>query len=113
MIVRSKSRLVHVAAIGLICGLPSVGDDEAGKILRPTNNSSHASGQIDLVATAPSGKLQMDGIVIEADRPFPDALHASVKAAPGMHSLILLWDGGKKEVPFFLGPNPPADFPAL
>jgi predicted CXXCH cytochrome family protein len=110
MMVRSKAWPVLTAAIGLMCGLPSVADDEAGKILRPANNSSHESGQIDLVATAPSGKLQMDGILVEAERPFPDVLHASVKAAPGMHTLVLLWEGGKKEVHFFVGPNPLPDF---
>ncbi len=110
MMPRSKRRLVLVAAIGLMCGLPSVADDEAGKILRPANNSSYNSGPIDLVATAPSGKLQLDGIVIEAERPFPDVVHAAVKAAPGMHSLVLAWEGGKKEVRFFVGQNPPAGF---
>ncbi len=110
MMPRSKRQLVLVAAIGLMCGLPSVADDEAAKILRPANNSSYNSGPIDLVATAPSGKLQLDGIVIEAERPFPDVLHAAVKAAPGMHSLVLAWEGGKKEVRFFVGQNPPAGF---
>jgi len=110
MMVRSKARLVLVTAIGLMCGLPSLADDETGKILRPANNSSHASGRIDVVATAPSGKLQMDGTFIDAERPFPDVLHATVKATPGMHSLVLVWEGGKKEVRFFVGPNPPADF---
>jgi len=80
MMVRSRARLIPVAAIGLICGLPSIADDETGKILRPANNSSHTSGPIDLVATALSGKLQMDGIAIEVERPFPDVLHASVNA---------------------------------
>ena len=109
MMARSTAWLVLVAAIGLMCGLRSVADDEVGKILRPANNSSYNSGPIDLVATAPSGKLQLDGIVIEAERPFPEVLHASVKAGPGMHSLVLVWEGGKKEVRFFVGPNPPAD----
>src|SRR5260370_5327679 len=110
MMVPSKSRLALIAAIGLMCGSPSVADDEAGNILRPADNSSHQSGKIDVVATAPSGKLQLDGVLIEAERPFPEVFHATLKAAPGMHSLVLLWDGGKKEVHFFVGPNPPAGF---
>ena len=110
MMVPSKSRLALIAAIGLMCGLPSVADDEAGMILRPADNSSHQSGKIDVVATAPSGKLQLDGVSIEAERPFPEVFHATLKAAPGMHSLVLLWEGGKKEVHFFLWPNPPAGF---
>jgi len=36
MMVRSRGRLIFVAAIGLMCGLA---DDDAGKILRPANNS--------------------------------------------------------------------------
>ena len=110
MRVRSKNRLVVVAAIGFMCGIPCIADDETGKILRPANNSSYKTVPIDLIATAPSGKLQLDGIVVEAERPFADVLHASVNAAPGMHSLVLVWEGGKKEVHFFVGPNPPADF---
>jgi predicted CXXCH cytochrome family protein len=110
MTVRSKARLALGAAIGLMCGLQSAADVDAGKILRPADNSSFATGQIDLVATAPSGKLQLDGIAIQTEQPFPDVFHATLKATPGSHSLVLLWEGGKKEVHFFVGPNPPAAF---
>ncbi len=110
MMVRSKARLVLAAAIGLMCGVLSAADDDAGKILRPADNSSHESGQIDLVATAPSGKLQLDGTFIQTEQPFPNVFHATLKASPGLHSLVLLWEGGKKEVRFFVGPNPPAGF---
>ena len=99
-----------VAAIGLMCGLLSAADTDAGKILRPPDNSSFATGQIDLVATAPSGKLQLDGASIQTEQPFPDVFHATLKLSPGLHSLVLLWEGGKKEVHFFVGPNPPAAF---
>jgi predicted CXXCH cytochrome family protein len=98
------------AAIGLMCGLLYASDDDAGKILRPANNSSYESGQIDLVATAPSGKLELDGISIQTEQPFPDVFHATLKLSPGMHSLVLLWEGGKKEVHFSVGPNPPTAF---
>ena len=110
MMVRSKARLVLAAAIGLMCGVLSAADDDAGKILRPADNSSHESGQIGLVATAPSGKLQLDGTFIQTEQPFPNVFHATLKASPGLHSLVLLWEGGKKEVHFFVGPNPPAAF---
>jgi predicted CXXCH cytochrome family protein len=110
MMVRSKQRLVLAVTIGLIFGVLPAADDEAGKILRPADNSSHQSGQIDLVATAPSGKLQLDGLPIQTEQPFPDVFHATLKASPGLHSLVLLWDGGKKEAHFFVGPNPPAAF---
>src|SRR5260370_15548391 len=110
MMVPSKSRLALIAAIGLMCGSPSVADDEAGNTVSPADNSTQQSGKIDVVATAPSGKLQLDGVSIEAERPFPEVFHATLKAAPGMHSLVLLWEGGKKEAHFFVGPNPPAGF---
>lgn len=110
MTVRWKGWLVLAAAIRIPAGLLSAADDDPGKILRPANNSSHMSGQVDVVATAPSGKLQLDGTPIQTEQPFPDVFHATLKASAGMHSLILLWEGGKKEVHFFIGPNPPADF---
>lgn len=110
MMVRSKARLVLSAAIGLTSGLLTAADDDAGKILRPAGNSSHKSDQIDIVATAPSGKLQLDGVFIKTEQPFPDVLHATLKASPGLHSLALMWEGGKKEVHFFVGPNPPPAF---
>ena len=101
-----KVRLAFAAAIGLLSGLLSAADDDAGKILRPADNSSYATGQIDLVATAPSGTLQLDGISIQAEQPFPDVFHATLKASIGLHSLVLLWEGGKEGSAFsFVGPT--------
>ena len=110
MIVRPKALFFLAVAIGLTRGLPAAADDETGKILRPADNSSHASGQIDLVATAPSGKLLLDGDTVKTEQPFPDVFHTTLKTSPGLHSLVLLWEGGKKEVHFYVGPNPPAAF---
>src|SRR5579864_9319554 len=110
MTVRWKGWLVLAAAVGFTGGLLPAADDDPGKILRPANNSSHMSGQIDVIATAPSGKLQLDGALIRTEQPFPDVFHATLKASTGMHSLVLLWEGGKQEVHFFVGPNPPAGF---
>jgi predicted CXXCH cytochrome family protein len=98
------------AATVLSCGVLSAADDEAGKILRPADRSSHQSSEIDIVATAPSGTLQLDGAPIEHEQPFPNVLHATVTAKPGLHSLVLLWEGGRKEVDFFVGSNPPTGF---
>jgi predicted CXXCH cytochrome family protein len=94
----------------MTCGPVSAADDETGKIMRPADKSSHQSDQIDIVATAPSGKLQLDGAIIESEHPFPNVLHATPKVKAGLHSLVLMWDGGKKEVSFFVGPNPPTGF---
>ena len=98
------------AVIALCGGLLSAADEEAGKIMRPAANSSHPSGDVDIVATAPAGKLQLDGAPVPSEQPFPNVLHATVKPTNGPHSLVLVWEGGKKEVRFFVGPNPPAGF---
>ncbi|HTM50024.1 MAG TPA: cytochrome c3 family protein [Bryobacteraceae bacterium] len=98
------------AAIAMFCGFSYAADQEAGRILRPADNSSHAAGQVDLVATAPSGKLQLDGAPVQTEQPFPNVFHATLKASPGAHSLVLEWEGGRKEVRFFVGPNAPAPF---
>jgi predicted CXXCH cytochrome family protein len=84
--------------------------DEAGKILRPADKSAHVKGSIDIVATAPSGKLELDGKPIPVEQPFPNVFHGVLQAAPGQHTLVLKWDGGQKEVRFFAGPNAPASF---
>jgi predicted CXXCH cytochrome family protein len=110
MMARWRNALVLASAIGFSVGLLPAADDEPGKILRPANNSAHMGGKVDVVATAPMGKLQLDGTLIQTGQPFPDVFHATLNASTGLHSLVLLWDGGKKEVHFFVGPNPPADF---
>jgi predicted CXXCH cytochrome family protein len=109
MRIRSRTRLL-AAAIALISGILSAAGDETGKILRPADHSSHQSGEIDIVAMAPSGKLQLDGASIKNEEPFPNVLHATLKTTPGLHSLALVWEGGKEEVHFFVGPNSPAEF---
>ncbi len=95
--------------VGLLCGLLPAAD-EAGKIMRPADRAALSTGPVDIVATAPSGKLELDGRPVAAEQPFPDVFHAALKAAPGVHSLVLSWDGGRKEIRFFVGPNPPAGF---
>src|SRR5690348_11303511 len=99
-----------VASIGLICGAMAAADDDVGKILRPADHSSFECGEINVVATAPGGALQLDGVPLRAEQPFANVFHASVKPAPGLHTLILSWEGGKREVQFFVGANAPAGF---
>lgn len=96
----------------LLTGLAVAGfsAEDDGKILRPADHSSHANGPVDIVATAPAGKLQLDGKPLSPEHPFPNVFHLSVQPAAGLHRLTLSWDGGKKEVEFFAGPNPPAGF---
>ena len=84
--------------------------EDAGKIMRPADKAAMPSDQVDIVATAPAGKLELDSKELTAEKPFPNVLHLSVKIAAGEHLLALIWEGGRKDVHFFVGPNPPAGF---
>ena len=84
--------------------------EDAGKIMRPADKAAMPSDDVDIVATAPAGKLELDGKALNAEKPFPNVLHLSVKAAAGEHLLALIWDGGRKDVHFFVGPNLPAGY---
>ena len=79
--------LAAVAVFGLLAQ-----DDDPGKIMRPADKSAHSAGPIDIVATAPSGKLELDGRPIEVAQPFPNVFHGVLKVAPGEHSLVLIWE---------------------
>jgi predicted CXXCH cytochrome family protein len=105
-------RALPFCLVVLSCSAASAAE-EAGKIMRPADKAAMPSDVVDIVATAPAGKLELDGKSIAAEQPFPNVLHTSVKTTPGEHSLALIWDGGRKEVHFFVGPNPPADFQAF
>ena len=110
MTLRLKACLAMAAAIGLMHGVLPAADEDGGKIMRPANNSFYKTGPIDLIATAPEGKLELDGVLIQTEQPFPNVFHATLKPSSGMHSLVLRWEGGEKAVQFFVGPNPPAVF---
>ncbi len=69
--IRSKARLLLAAAIASACGLLCA-EDEAGKILRPADNSSHTSDQLDIVATAPSGRLAVGWRADQERRAVPE-----------------------------------------
>jgi predicted CXXCH cytochrome family protein len=81
-----------------------------GKILRPADKSALPAGDVDVVATATGGRLEFDGRAVTAEQPFPNVFHAKLKAAPGEHKLVLVWDDGKQEIHFYSGPQPPAGF---
>ncbi len=84
--------------------------DEVGKIMRPTDGAVLPLGEVSIVATAPAGKLELDGQAIEAEEPFPNVFHATLTPSEGEHRLALVWDGGRKEVRFFVGEKAPAAF---
>jgi predicted CXXCH cytochrome family protein len=81
-----------------------------GKILRPAEKSAFPPGEVDVVATAPGGKLQLDGQPVAAEQPFPNVFHTKLKPSSGEHKLSLVWDGGTQEIRFYSGSQPPAGF---
>ena len=85
-------------------------DDEAGKIMRPADKSAFRSGPVDVIATAPEGILEIDGVRVKAEQPFPNVLQGSVDVKPGVHTLSLSWAGGRKEIKFHVGDEVPAGF---
>jgi len=107
--------MVPFAHQGILCTVAllwcaTVFGQDAGRIMRPTDMSAHPSGQIDVIAKAPAGKIELDGKVIDAEEPFADVFHTSVKTEPGEHVLAVVWEGGRKEVRFFVGENPPEGY---
>src|SRR4051794_31557615 len=105
----SPVRFLLLAGL-MACGRMPAADDDTGKILRPADRSWHQAGPVDLVATAELGKLQLDGADVSAEQPFPNVFHAALKVSPGMHTVVLTWEGGRKEARFFVGAYPPAGF---
>ncbi len=99
-----------IAVLLLCVGASISGKGDSGKIMRPADGAALASGEVDIVATAPAGKLQLDGVPLVAEEPFPNVFHALAKADPGRHTLALIWEGGRKQVNFFVGENPPAEY---
>jgi predicted CXXCH cytochrome family protein len=103
----------------LVLGLAATGGpmlaaaEDAGKIMRPADRSWYQAGPVDLIATAESGKLQLDGAAIPAEQPFPTVFHATLTVSPGVHTVILIWEGGRKEVRFFVGANAPEGYRAF
>lgn len=83
------------------------------KIMRPEDGSALPAGEISIVATAPSGRLELDGKPIEAQQPFPNVFHAKLTPERGQHMLALIWEGGRKEIRFFTGDDPPAEYAAF
>jgi predicted CXXCH cytochrome family protein len=108
----TRWRLNMVAALAIVAAV-AAGAQEDGKILRPVDGAAIAGDAVDIIATAPGGRLELDGKAMEAGEPFRDIFHATVPAPAGEHRLALIWDGGRKEIRFFTGANPPAGFKAF
>ncbi len=91
-------------------GLLFAGGPAAGKIMRPVEGAALPSGEVDVIATAPAGKLSLDGQPLAVEEPFENVFHGKVQAAPGVHTLTLTWEGGEKSIRFFAGENAPPEF---
>jgi len=100
--VRSFAALLALAALAF--------GDERGKILRPVDGAALPPGELSIVARAPNGRFELDGKEIPAERPFAGVFHARARPAGGAHTLALVWDTGRHEVRFFVGPGAPAEF---
>lgn len=92
------------------CWLCSARADEVWRILRPVDRAALQSGDLNIIATAPRGRLELDGKPIAAEETFKNVLHARAKAAPGSHTLSLAWDGGRHEIRFFVGSQAAPEF---
>jgi predicted CXXCH cytochrome family protein len=108
---RPKRRLAAVVLALPLLAILAVAQQE-GKILRPIDGAALPTEAVEIIATAPAGRLQLDGQSIEAQQPFPDVFHAKTTVTPGEHRLALIWEGGRNEIRIFVGPNPPAPFKA-
>ena len=107
----SPHGLPLLLGLAILAILPASPDLLAeGKIMRPVNGAALTETKVDIVATAPQGKLELDGKAIPAEEPFGDVFHAVVQAAPGRHTLALVWEGGREQVQFFVGDDAPAEF---
>jgi predicted CXXCH cytochrome family protein len=88
----------------------AIGAEDAGKILRPADKSAVPAGPVRLIARAPDGRLELDGQPVDAQKPFPDVLTASVDVKPGLHKVAVIWNEGRNEISFSVGPDVPSGF---
>jgi predicted CXXCH cytochrome family protein len=110
----SCSRIRWIAAGLLLVSLAVFAQGIRGKrIIRPVDGSAFDSGEVEVLAAAPDGRLALDGEVVSGESPFPNVLRAVLAAAPGEHVLSLTWDGGSDEVKFFVGDDHPEGYQAF
>ncbi|MFQ5929418.1 MAG: hypothetical protein ACE5MK_06950 [Acidobacteriota bacterium] len=103
-------KLPLLLALAHLAWLPAAPEEEEGTIMRPEDGSALPLGEISIVAGGPGGKLELDGQAINTEEPFPDVFHAKVTPSPGEHKLALVWQGGRREIRFFVGDNAPPEF---
>lgn len=94
----------------MLTWLPALPAQEAGRILRPEDASVLAPGEISVVAAGPAEKLELDGQALSPEEPFPNVYHVRITPLEGRHTLALVWQGGRHEISFFVGDDPPPGF---
>src|SRR4051812_1942125 len=100
--------LLLLATTRVFLGVAALAAD--GRIMLPADKSAVPSGDVMVIATAPGGKLELDGQPVAAEQPFPTVLQAQLKVSPGEHKLALVSAGGRQEIRFYSGPQPPSGF---
>ena len=84
--------------------------EDAGRIVRPVDKAAFAAGPVEVNAAVPGGKLELDGMAVAAEAPFPHVLHAKLQPSAGRHKLALVWPEGRQEIEFYVGPQTPEGF---
>ena len=102
--------MFRALAAALVLVMPLFSAEPAGKVMRPADGAWFSEGIVDIVASAPSGRLLLDGVGIEFDEPFPGVLHAKVEASAGNHVITLAWPDGKLDSRIFVGASAIAGF---
>ncbi len=97
-------RLLPVAAT--LVGAVAAHSEDPGLIVKPRDGSWLQGAEIDIIAKAPEGRLLLDGEPIDAEKPFPDVLHARVALESGGHALRLESPAGSREIQFQVGGPP-------
>ena len=95
--------MFRALAAAFVLAMPLFCAEPAGKIMRPADGAWFREGIVDVVASAPSGRLLLDGVAIEFDEPFPGVLHAKVEGTAGKHVITLTWADGKLESRIYVG----------
>jgi len=99
----------NLIAAALLSATALLAQDE-GRIMAPVEGAALDGGAVRIIATAPGGRILLDGRAVTLEEPFPSVFHADVTPAPGEHVLELIWEAGRREVKFYVGPNPPPEF---
>jgi predicted CXXCH cytochrome family protein len=86
---------------------------DAARIMRPVDGAALSAGEVDIIAAAADGTLEVDGKPVTAEKPYPGVLRAKPSLSNGAHTIAVVTAEGRKEIRIFAGPNPPTEFTAF